>query len=54
MTIKDQALIDFIAKFTYNGALEPKMTLSEVKNLEKQVQEDDLSRWTLFMDGSSN
>ena len=30
------------------------ITLSEVEILEKKNQEDDIARWKLFMDGSSN
>ena len=54
MAIKTQALVDFIAEFTHDITLEPKMTLPEVETPGKQSKEDDLARWKLFVDGSSN
>ena len=53
MAIKAQALADFIVEFTHDVASEPEMTLLEVEILEKQGLEDDLARWKLFVDGSS-
>ncbi|GFY96671.1 hypothetical protein Acr_11g0009770 [Actinidia rufa] len=51
MAIKAQALTDFIAKFTYDNALTPKVKTSKERN---QEEDDDLARWKLFVDGSSN
>ena len=49
ITIKAQALVDFIAKFTYGVPLEPK-----VEAPGEQDQVDDLAKWKLYVDGSSN
>ena len=54
MVIKAQVLADFIVEFTYDVALKPKKTLLKAKTPKKQVQENDLARWKLFMDGLSN
>ena len=49
MAIKAQALAGFIAEFTHDDATDP-----EVKTLKEQNKGDDLARWKLFVDGSSN
>ena len=49
IAIKVQALANFIAKFTHDDA--PDL---EVKTHEKENKVDDLARWKLFVDGSSN
>ena len=49
MAIKAQALDDFIAEFTHDAISEPEMV-----TLEKQDQDNDIARWKLFVDGSSN
>ena len=49
MAIKTQALTDFIAEFTHNVTSERKVGTSE-----EQDQDEDLTRWKLFIDGSSN
>ena len=54
MEIKAKALANFITEFTHDVALELEMTLLEAKTPEKQVQEDDLTMWKLFVDESSN
>ena len=50
MAIKVQALADFIAEFTYNVVPDPKTEILE----EQKVEDSDITRWKLFMDGSSN
>ena len=54
MAIKAQALVDFIAEFTHDVAPDAEITLLKVETLEKQDHEDDLAKWKLFVDGSSN
>ena len=54
MAIKAQALANFVAEFTHDAALEPKVVLSEVKALEEQNSDEDLTRWKLFIGESSN
>ena len=54
MKIKAQALADFIAKFTHETTPEPNMIPLEVQTPEEQNPNEDLSRWKLFVDGSSN
>ena len=54
MVIKAQALADFIIEFTHDIAPELEMTLPEVETLEEQNLGEDLARWKLFVDGSSN
>ena len=49
MAIKAQTLADFIAEFTYDAAPNLKM-----KAPKEQSQDDDLTTWKLFIDGSSN
>ena len=49
MAIKAKALTNFIAEFMYDVALDP-----ETEAPEEQNQGDDLARWKLFIDGSSN
>ena len=47
-------LANFVAKFTYEISLEPEITSPKVETPGKQEQEEDLARWKLFVDGSSN
>ena len=54
MAIKAKALANFVAELTHGVAPEPETTPLEVETLEKQEQEDDLVKWKLFVDGSSN
>ncbi|GFS34938.1 hypothetical protein Acr_00g0036840 [Actinidia rufa] len=54
MTIKAQVLADFIAEFTYDIIPDPERILPKVKTLKKPIQKDDLARWKLSVDGSSN
>ena len=54
MVIKVQALVDFMAKFTHDIALEPKITPPKAETPGKRDQENSLAKWKLFMDGSSN
>ena len=54
MALKAQVLADSIAELIHDIALEPEMTLPEMKTLEKQGQEDNLAKWKLFVDESSN
>ena len=54
MEIKSQALADFIVEFTHDVALELEVTRPEVGAPKKQDHEDDLSKWKIFVDGSSN
>ena len=54
MAIKAQALADFIIEFIYNLALELEVIPSEVKTPGEQHPNDDLAKWKLFIDGSSN
>ncbi|GFY91570.1 hypothetical protein Acr_07g0017660 [Actinidia rufa] len=49
-----QVLADFITEFTHDDAPNPEMTLLEIKTLEEQNSDEDLARWKLFVDGSSN
>ncbi|GFZ09647.1 hypothetical protein Acr_21g0002460 [Actinidia rufa] len=50
IAIKAQSILaDFIAEFTYDVALSP-----DIKALEEQNQDNDLTRWKLFVDGSAN
>ena len=53
MVIKAQALGDFIDEFTHDVTPEPEV-LSKKEALEKQNQDEDLAKWKLFVDGSSN
>ena len=50
MAIKDQALADFIVKFTYNVTQDPKTDITK----DREIGGGDITRWKLFMDGSSN
>ncbi|GFZ10945.1 hypothetical protein Acr_22g0003430 [Actinidia rufa] len=54
MAIKAQALADFMIESTHENAPEPKATPPEVETPEEQSSDKDLSRWMLFVDGSSN
>ena len=54
MVIKAQVLADFIAKFIHDVALEPEITLPEVETLEEQNPDEDLTKWKLFVERSSN
>ncbi|GFZ08820.1 hypothetical protein Acr_20g0006280 [Actinidia rufa] len=49
-----QALTDFVAESTYDIASEPEVILPEVETPEEQNSDEDLARWKLFVDGSSN
>ena len=54
MAIKAQAWSDFVVDFTRDVALEPEVILPKVKTLKKRDQKDDIAKWKLFVDGSSN
>ncbi|GFS43609.1 hypothetical protein Acr_00g0086070 [Actinidia rufa] len=54
MAIKGQALADFVVELTYDIALEPEENLHEVEILEGHNLDEDLARWKLFEDRSSN
>ncbi|GFZ18492.1 hypothetical protein Acr_27g0002310 [Actinidia rufa] len=53
MAIKAQALADFMAKFTHKTALEINVTLPK-EAPTKQNSDEDLAKWKLFVDESSN
>ena len=46
---QDQALTNFIAEFIYDVAPN-----HEMEALKEQNQDDDVAKWNLFVDGSSN
>ncbi|GFS30396.1 hypothetical protein Acr_00g0011700 [Actinidia rufa] len=52
--IKAQALDYFISEFTHVVAPKLEITLPKVETLEEQNPDEDLARWKLFVDGSSN
>ena len=54
MAIKGQALADFVAEFTYDVVPKPEETLPNVQTPYKQNLDEDLRRWKLFVDRSSN
>ena len=54
MAIKGQALVDFVAEFTYDVALELEKDIPEIETQEQHYSNEDLARWKLFMDESSN
>ena len=54
MAIKAQALADFIAEFTHDVALEPKVSLPKVEASEKHDLDKNFAKWKLFVDGSCN
>ena len=54
MAIKGQTLADFMAEFTYDITLEPETDIPEVEIQEQHYLDEDLARWKLFIDGSSN
>ena len=54
MAIKGQALADFVVEFTYDITPEPEETLPDVETPEGQNSDEDLTRWQLFVDRSSN
>ena len=54
MAIKGQALADFVAEFTYDIVSELEKDIPDVETQEQHYSDDDLARWKLFMDGSSN
>ena len=49
MAFKAKVLVDFIAEFTYDITPNPKIEAREEHN-----QNDDITKWKLFVDGSSN
>ncbi|XP_057480460.1 uncharacterized protein LOC130767578 [Actinidia eriantha] len=53
MAIKAQALTDFVVKSTRDLAHKPGVTSPEVENSTEQSS-DNLAKWMLFVDGSSN
>ena len=53
MAIKAQALADIVAEFTYDVTLEYEENLPKVET-EGQNLDEDLAKWKLFVDGSSN
>ena len=54
MAIKGQALANFVAEFTYDIVPESEKGLLETKTPERPDSDEDLARWKLFVDGSSN
>ena len=56
MAIKAQALADFVDEFTYDVALEPEKNIPEMEigQNPRQNSDEDLAKWKLFVDGSSN
>ena len=54
MAIKAQALANFVVEFMHDIAPEPEITSPEVETTRKSEQEDNLTRWKLFVDVSSN
>ena len=54
MAIKDQAFADFMAEFTYDITSEHEEVLPEVETLYEQNSDEDLAKWKLFVDDSSN
>ena len=52
--MKGQALADFVAEFTYDIALEFEKDLPEIETSEHPNSNEDLAKWKLFVDGSSN
>ena len=54
MAIKAQALADFVAESTHEATLELDVTPPKVKTPKLQSSDEDLARWMLFVDGSSN
>ena len=55
MAIKALTLANFVAEFTYDAS-EPKESLPEIETGQNPRQnfDEDLAKWTLFIDGSSN
>ena len=54
LAIKGRALVDFVTEFTYDIALEPEKGIPEAETLEQPNSDEDLARWKLFVDESSN
>ena len=54
MVIKAQALADFVVEFTHEAVLEPEVVSSKVETPKPRKLDDHLSKWMLFVDGSSN
>ncbi|GFY88878.1 hypothetical protein Acr_06g0008180 [Actinidia rufa] len=54
LAIKAQALADFIVESTHEGTPEIEITPHEMETPKEQSSENDLARWILFVDGSSN
>ncbi|GFS36358.1 hypothetical protein Acr_00g0045530 [Actinidia rufa] len=53
MAIKAQALVDFVVESTHESIPEPEATPPEMETTKEQSS-DDLARWMLFVDESSN
>ena len=54
MVINGQALANFVVEFTYDVASEPDKNIPEVETLEQPNSNEDLARWKLFVERSSN
>ncbi|GFZ07006.1 hypothetical protein Acr_18g0011760 [Actinidia rufa] len=54
VAIKGQALADFIIESTHESTPEPEVAPPEMETPKEQSSEKDLTRWELFVDGSSN
>ncbi|GFY85496.1 molybdenum cofactor sulfurase family protein [Actinidia rufa] len=54
MAIKAQVLADFVAEFTHDVDLEPEITFPEVETTKEHNLNEDLAKWKLFVDRSSN
>ncbi|PSR86062.1 Ribonuclease [Actinidia chinensis var. chinensis] len=54
MAIKAQALTNFVVEFTYDVVPKPEENQPEVETLEGQNPDEDLAKWKLFVDRSSN
>ena len=54
MTIKAQTLAGFVAEFTYDAPEPESLPEMEAEQNPGQNLDEDLTKWKLFIDGSSN
>ena len=54
MAIKAQALANFVAESTHEATPEPDMVLPEKEIPTLRSSNENLGKWMLFVDGSSN